>query len=137
MGLTTFPMLTGGKGVHVVVPLTPKAAWPEVKDFAQRFALAMAEAEPERFTAALAKAKRTGRIFIDYLRNQRGATAIMPYSVRARDGGPVAAPINWDELDGFDSGHAFSLKDADRLIERAAGRGLKGWGVAAQALPDL
>jgi len=109
MGLTTFPLLTGGKGVHVVVPLTPKAEWPEVKDFAQRFALALAEAEPERFTAALSKAKRTGRIFVDYLRNQRGATAIMPYSARAREGAPVAAPINWEELDML-------LRDSYRLV---------------------
>ncbi len=137
IGLTTFPMLTGGKGVHVIVPLTPKAKWPEVKDFTQRFALALAEAEPDRFTANLSKAKRQGRIFIDYLRNQRGATAILPYSARAREKAPVAAPINWDELDGFDSGARFTVKDADELLERAQGRGLKGWGVADQVLPDV
>ena len=137
MGLTTFPMLTGGKGVHVIVPLIPKAEWPEVKDFAQRFALALAEAEPDRFTAALAKAKRTGRIFVDYLRNQRGATAIMPYSARAREGAPVAAPINWEELDEMKSGARFTLRDADLLLERASSRLLQGWGEAAQTLPEL
>ncbi|MEA3014958.1 MAG: bifunctional non-ous end joining protein LigD [Sphingomonadales bacterium] len=137
MGLTTFPMLTGGKGVHVVVPLTPEAEWPQVKDFAQRFALALAEAEPERFTAALAKAKRTGRIFIDYLRNQRGATAIMPYSARAREGAPVAAPINWEELDEMKSGGRFSVRDAELLLERASSRLLQGWGEAAQILPSV
>jgi bifunctional non-homologous end joining protein LigD len=137
MGLTTFPMLTGGKGVHVVVPLTPKAKWPEVKDFAQRFALALAENEPERFTAALSKAKRTGRIFIDYLRNQRGSTAIMPYSARAREGAPVAAPINWEELDEMESGGRFTVRDADLLLDRAASRPLQGWGEAAQLLPNV
>jgi bifunctional non-homologous end joining protein LigD len=137
MGLTTFPMLTGGKGVHVIVPLTPAAKWPEVKDFAQRFALALAEAEPERFTAALSKAKRTGRIFIDYLRNQRGATAIMPYSARAREGAPVAAPINWEELDEMKSGGRFSVRDAELLLERASSRLLQGWGEAAQILPSV
>ncbi|MGQ0588552.1 MAG: DNA ligase D, partial [Sphingosinicella sp.] len=137
IGLTTFPMLTGGKGVHVVVPLTPEAEWPQVKDFAQRFAMALAEAEPGRFTAALSKAKREGRIFIDYLRNQRGATAIMPYSARARAGAPVAAPVNWDELDGFDGGGRFTVKDADLLLERAASRALQGWGEADQVLPDV
>ena len=137
MGLTTFPMLTGGKGVHVIVPLTPQAEWPEVKDFAQRFALALAEAEPERFTAALSKAKRTGRIFIDYLRNQRGATAIMPYSARAREGAPVAAPINWEELDEMQSGGRFSVRDTELLLERASSRLLQGWGEAAQVLPAV
>jgi len=137
MGLQTFPMLTGGKGVHVVVPLTPGAEWPEVKDFAQRFALALAEAEPERFTAALSKAKRTGRIFVDYLRNQRGATAVMPYSALAREGAPVAAPINWEELDEMKSGARFSVKDAELLLERAASRLLQGWGEANQVLPEV
>jgi bifunctional non-homologous end joining protein LigD len=137
MGLVTFPMLTGGKGVHVIVPLTPEAEWPAVKDFAQRFALALAEAEPDRFTAALSKAKRTGRIFIDYLRNQRGSTAIMPYSARAREGAPVAAPVNWEELDGMESGHRFSVRDADLLLERASSRLLQGWGEANQVLPEV
>jgi bifunctional non-homologous end joining protein LigD len=137
MGLQTFPMLTGGKGLHVIAPLTPEAEWPEVKDFAQRFCVALATAEPERFTANLAKAKRVGRIFLDYLRNQRGATAIMPYSARARGGGPVAAPISWDELDDYESGAAYGVRDAARLLERASSRALQGWGEAAQTLPDL
>jgi bifunctional non-homologous end joining protein LigD len=137
MGLQTFPLVTGGKGLHVVVPLTPGAEWPEVKDFAQRFCVALATAEPDRFTANMAKAKRTGRIFLDYLRNQRGATAIMPYSVRAREGAPVSAPIAWDELDDTESGARFSVRDADLLLERASSRPLQGWGEASQVLPDL
>jgi bifunctional non-homologous end joining protein LigD len=137
IGLQTFPMLTGGKGLHVIAPLTPEAEWPAVKDFAQRFAVALATAEPDRFTANLAKAKRKGRIFIDYLRNQRGSTAIMPYSARAREHGPVAAPINWDELDDYENGARYTVRDAGLLRERAAGRGLKGWGEAAQTLPDV
>ena len=91
-------MLTGGKGVHVVAPLTPKAEWPQVKDFAHRLAEAVAQSDPEHFTAALSKARRKGRIFVDYLRNQRGATAVMPYSARSRAGAPVAAPITWREM---------------------------------------
>jgi bifunctional non-homologous end joining protein LigD len=137
MGLQTFPMVTGGKGLHVVVPLTPEAEWPEVKDFAQRFCVALATAEPERFTANLAKAKRKGRIFLDYLRNQRGATAILPYSPRARAGAPVAAPIVWDELDETGSGARFTVRDAALLLDRASSRLLQGWGEAEQALPDL
>jgi bifunctional non-homologous end joining protein LigD len=137
MGLQTFPMLTGGKGVHVIVPLTPEAKWPAVKDFAQRFAVALATAEPDRFTANLSKASRTGRMFLDYLRNQRGATAVMPYSTRARPGAPVAAPIAWDELVDFEGGDRFTLRDAQLLIERATSRALQGWGEASQVLPDL
>ncbi len=137
MGLQTFPMLTGGKGVHVIVPLTPEAEWPAVKDFAQRFCIALATAEPERFTANLAKAKRKGRMFLDYLRNQRGATAILPYSSRARDGAPVAAPIVWDELDDMPSGGRFTVRDGALLVKRASSRLLQGWGEAAQVLPDL
>ena len=137
MGLQTFPLLTGGKGLHVVVPLTPQAEWPAVKDFAQRFALALAEAEPDRFTANLSKAQRKGRIFLDYLRNQRGATAILPYSARARENAPVSAPIAWEELDGMESGGRFTVKDAELLLERASGRSLQGWGEAAQVLPDF
>jgi bifunctional non-homologous end joining protein LigD len=137
MGLQTFPLLTGGKGLHVVVPLTPEAEWPQVKDFAMRFSIALATAEPDRFTANLAKAARKGRMFLDYLRNQRGATAVMPYSTRARPGAPVSAPISWDELDDYQSGAHFTLRDADILIDRASSRALQGWGEASQILPDL
>lgn len=137
IGLTSFPMLTGGKGVHVVVPLKPDAEWPAVKDFADRFARALAGAEPDRFVATMSKAKRTGRIFIDWLRNQRGATAIMPYSARARAGAPVAVPVSWSELRGLDSAHPWGVRDLTKLVEHANARGLQGWGVADQVLPDL
>lgn len=137
IGLTSWPMLSGGKGVHVVVPLLPRAAWPEVRSFAERFARALASAEPERFTANLKKASRTGKIFIDYLRNQRGATAVMPYSARAREGAPVAAPVTWSELRGLDNARRYSIRDAATLIDRAQSRALQGWGEAEQALPDV
>ena len=137
IGLVSFPMLSGGKGIHVIVPLRPEAEWPEVKDFAHRFAEALAQAEPDRFVANMAKAKRVGRIFIDYLRNQRGATAVVPYGVRAREQAPVAAPISWEELDSFDKGGAFTIKDVKKLLARASSKALKGWGQAEQRLPDL
>ena len=137
IGLASFAMLSGGKGVHVVVPLTPQAQWPAVADFAERFARALAEAEPERFVATMSKAKRKGRIFIDWLRNQRGSTAVVPYSVRARTGAPVAVPVAWNELDEFASPAALALRDVDRLIERAQSPALAGWGQARQVLPDL
>ncbi|MFV0623436.1 DNA ligase D [Sphingomonas sp. ac-8] len=137
MGLASFAMLSGGKGVHVVVPLTPQAEWPAVKSFADRFARALAAAEPERFVATMSKAKRKGRIFLDWLRNQRGATAVMPYSARARPGAHVAAPVSWAEFGDIATPRRFSIHDADELIERANGRGLAGWGIADQPLPDF
>lgn len=137
IGLETFPMLTGGKGVHVIAPLTPRAEWPEVKDFAHRLALAVAQSDPEHFTAALPKAQRKGRIFVDYLRNQRGATAVMPYSARAREGAPVAAPITWKEMETIDKPSHFRIGDEAQLLKRAASKALAGWGRADQALPDL
>ena len=137
IGLISFAMLTGGKGIHVVVPLLTGHDWNRHKDFTRRFAEALAMAEPERFVSNMAKAKRVGKIFIDYLRNQRGATAVLPFSARSRPGAPVAAPIAWGELDGFDNAHPWSVEDADTLIRRAKGKGLAGWGFAEQALPDL
>ncbi|EQA98011.1 DNA ligase D [Sphingobium baderi] len=135
IGLMSFAMLSGGKGVHVVVPLTPGHDWDTHKDFASRFAQALSLAEPERFVATMSKAKRKGRIFIDWLRNQRGSTAILPYSARARAQAPVAAPVDWEELESVENAHPFTIEDADRLIERASK--LKGWGFAAQKLPAI
>lgn len=137
IGLASFAMLSGGKGVHVVVPLATGHSWDAHKDFAKRFAEALAMAEPDRFVANMSKAKRVGKIFIDYLRNQRGATAVLPYSARARAGAPVAVPIAWGELKAMKDAHPFSIADARRLIDRASGKSLAGWGFAEQSLPDL
>ena len=137
LGLTSFAMLTGGKGVHVVVPLTAAHSWDAHKDFARRFSEALSMAEPERFTATMSKAKRKGRIFIDWLRNQRGATAVVPYSARARSGAPVAIPLAWNELKAMENAHPYSIDDAKTLLDRAASKSLQGWGFAEQRLPDL
>jgi bifunctional non-homologous end joining protein LigD len=136
LGLKTFPLLSGGKGLHVVAPLDASKDWPTVKSFAERFTRAISEAEPQMFTANIRKEQRKGRIFLDWLRNQRGATAVMPYSARAREGAPVAAPIAWEELQKYESGHHFSIRDVDELLKRAASKMLAGWGKAKQALPD-
>ena len=137
IGLKTFPMVTGGKGIHVIAPLVPRAEWPEVKNFAHRLAQAVAQSDPDNFTAALPKAQRKGRIFVDYLRNQHGATAVMPYSVRARSGAPVAAPISWKEMETIDTPAHWHVGDAKELVKRAASKALAGWGRADQTLPDL
>jgi len=136
LGLKSFPLLSGGKGIHVVVPLDASKDWPTVKSFADRFSRAISEAEPQTFTANIRKVERKGRIFLDWLRNQRGATAVLPYSARGREGAPVSAPIAWDELDRYKGGNHFTIRDADELLERASSKLLGGWGEAKQALPD-
>ncbi|EDL49334.1 DNA ligase D [Erythrobacter sp. SD-21] len=137
LGLVSFAMLSGGKGVHVVVPLAPGHEWDAHKDFARRFAEALSLAEPDRFTATMSKAKRKGRIFIDWLRNQRGSTAVLPYSARARSGAPVAVPVAWNKLKTMEDARPFSIDDAATLIRRAQSKSLDGWGFAEQSLPDL
>ena len=105
--LQSFAMVTGGKGIHVIVPLSGRNDWEEVKTFASGLARSFAERDPDRFIATASKAKRKGRIFIDWLRNERGATAILPYSPRARKGAPVAVPVGWSELSRLKSASAF------------------------------
>lgn len=97
-GLTAFPRTTGGKGLHLVVPLQPEADWESVKEFARAVVEQHARDEPSLLTTNMAMSKRHGRIYLDYLRNARGSTAIACYSARARPGAPVAVPLRWDEL---------------------------------------
>jgi len=137
LGLESFALLTGGKGIHIVVPLLPEAEWDAVREFAKALCTTLAEADPQRFTVALPKLQRRGRIFLDFLRNQRTATAILPYSARARAGMPVAAPVTWDELEHIERSDAFSIADIEQLLKRANSRKLEGWGAAAQRLPRL
>jgi bifunctional non-homologous end joining protein LigD len=111
-GLACFLKTSGGKGLHIVSPVEPRAGWVEVKSFAKRIADDMSADSPERFVATVSKAKRKGKILVDYLRNGRGATAVAPYSTRARAGAPVSMPIGWDEL-GPDIGPAtFTVANA-------------------------
>jgi len=137
LGLESFAMLTGGKGIHIVAPLEPSAEWDEVREFAKNFCTALAEAAPDWFTVALPKKERRGRIFLDFLRNQRTATAIMPYSARARAGMPVAAPVTWDELSDVDRSDVFTVADVEELLKRTTSTALKNWGEGAQRLPSL
>ena len=116
LGLESFPMVTGGKGVHVVAPLTRGHSWDQHKDFAEAMARLMEEEEPERFVANMAKAKRKGRIFVDYLRNQRGATAICPFSTRARKGAHVAVPVSWTALTRLPNAHPAAVGEMAKVL---------------------
>jgi bifunctional non-homologous end joining protein LigD len=118
IGLKSWPMVTGGKGVHVVIPLARRNGWDEMKAFARGFAVAMADAEPGRFTAKASKAGRTSRIYIDWLRNDRGATAISPYSTRAREGAPVAMPLTWARLATLEAANGFTVSNAAAHVAR-------------------
>jgi bifunctional non-homologous end joining protein LigD len=110
-GLESLLKCTGGKGLHVIVPLAGKDKWPEVKSFAAAVASEMVKDAPEAYVATMTKSKRTGKIFVDYFRNDYTATAIADFGVRARPGAPVAVPLDWNELPGLSSGSQFTMKD--------------------------
>jgi bifunctional non-homologous end joining protein LigD len=98
LGLVSFVKTTGGKGLHVVVPVEATAPWKEVKSFAKGVSAEMAANSPDKYLTKISKAERTGRIFIDYLRNDPTSTAVAPYSTRSRKGAPVAMPLKWDQV---------------------------------------
>lgn len=118
VGLGSFLKTSGGKGLHVVVPLTPSASWSEAREFAEAVARLMADLEPEKYTANMSKAKRVGKIFVDYLRNGRGATSVAPYSPRARQGAPVSMPIRWEDLSKLESPAQFTVTNVPAHIVR-------------------
>jgi bifunctional non-homologous end joining protein LigD len=120
MGLSPFLRTTGGKGVHLVIALAPDHPWPMVKGFAEALARAMAADHPGLFTAVSSKDRRKGRIYVDYLRNARGASAVASYSLRARPGFPAATPIGWDELRKLSGGDAFNRLSVVRRLESLA-----------------
>lgn len=117
LGLTSGAIVTGGKGVHVWLPLRRTRSWDTVKAFAKTFAHILATRNPERYIATMSKAKRKGRIFIDWLRNERGATAIAPYSLRARPGAPVAVPVTWNELEKLKAANGFTMADMEERLK--------------------
>lgn len=136
-GLDSFVRLSGGKGVHVVVPIRRGPSWDDAKDFASAFAEAMAAHKPLAYVATMSKAKREGRIFIDWLRNGRGATSVCSWSLRARDGAPVAMPIGWDELGRVGKPNAFDLRKALQRAKRLKRDPWQGYAELKQSLPKL
>ena len=109
IGLESFLKTTGGKGLHIVAPIQPEMEWPAIKEFARSFVVAMEKANPTLYLTKMTKSERKGKIYLDYLRNERGATSVAAYSPRARIGGPVSVPLSWSEL-----------KEAERPVFRVA-----------------
>jgi bifunctional non-homologous end joining protein LigD len=136
IGLQSFALLTGGKGIHVIVPLARRRTWDDVKAFSRALALQIAKAAPERYIATASKKKRTGRIFIDWLRNERGGTAVAPYSLRAREGAPVATPVSWRELGKIDSAAAYTLDNIHSRLFRMKTDPWRGYHELRQSLTN-
>jgi bifunctional non-homologous end joining protein LigD len=135
LDLRSFVKTSGGKGLHVVVPLEPRRDWQAASDFAQTFARELAAAEPGRFVANARKARRAGKIFIDYLRNVRGATNVAAYSTRARPGAPVSTPLRWDELAALESAQVYTLENVPRRLAALGGDPWEGFFELGQSIP--
>lgn len=136
-GLAAFVKTSGGKGLHVVAPLKPKADWTAVKAFTKGMAEAMAADDPDRYVATIAKAKRHGRILVDYLRNQRGATAVAAFSTRARPGAAVSAPLSWDELSPAIGPAYFTVENMPKRLAALDADPWEGFRGAAAVLGEV
>ena len=134
--LKSFLKTSGGKGLHVVLPIKP-SPWDVAKDFAHAVAAGMAADEPDRYTVTAAKSKRNKRIFIDYLRNSREATAVAPYSTRARPGAPVSTPIEWSELGTLKGSNQFTVLNLPARLTRRRKDPWVDIGRCRQTLPKL
>jgi bifunctional non-homologous end joining protein LigD len=132
--LESFVKLSGGKGVHVVVPIAA-TDWDRVKAFTQQVAAAMAADAPERYVAKMTKSLRDGRIFIDYLRNTREATSVAPYSTRAREGAPVSAPVTWKELARTQGSNQYTVLNLAKRLQSLAADPWDGIARIKQKLP--
>jgi bifunctional non-homologous end joining protein LigD len=135
LNLESFVKLSGGKGLHVVLPIEG-ADWDSAKAFAQAHALAMAAEQPGRYVAKITKALRKGKIFIDYLRNSLEQTSVAAYSTRAREGAPVSVPVGWQELGRTTSANQFTVLDLMKRLDRLKRDPWEGIGRLQQRLPD-
>jgi bifunctional non-homologous end joining protein LigD len=136
-GLTGFCRTSGGKGLHVVAPLTPGADWDAVRAWSRAFAEGMEREFPERYVASVPKAKRTGKILIDWLRNGLGSTAVASFSPRARPGAIVATPLAWREVTAKLNPAAFTLASVPQRLARQKRDPWAGFAAAARDLPLL
>lgn len=135
LGLVSFLLATGGKGLHVVAPVERRYGWEEHKTFAEALARLMAAESPKLYTATMSKAKRRGKIFIDYLRNDRGSTAIAPFSTRSREGAPVAFPLSWSALGNLKDARSVRVGEAAPRLKRYKSNPWEGYHDLKQALP--
>jgi bifunctional non-homologous end joining protein LigD len=135
--LDSYLRTSGGKGLHVVVPLSPPATWDDLKQFAKSLAVGLEKEKPGRYTSNMSKAKRSGKVYIDYLRNQRGATAIASYSTRAREGAPIATPIRWDELSAKLAADKYRVENLPRRLASLARDPWEDFFQTHQALPRV
>jgi bifunctional non-homologous end joining protein LigD len=127
-GLESFVKTTGGKGLHVCVPLLPERGWEELEEFTRAVAQRLARDEPSMFTANMAKTARKGKVYVDYLRNVRGANAVGAFSTRAKEGAPVSFPVGWDELDRLSAPADVTVAEAPlRVLDWGAGRAADPW----------
>ncbi|WP_322071658.1 DNA ligase D [Paraburkholderia bannensis] len=134
LGLRAWCKTSGGKGLHVVVPLARHASWDAAKDFARAVAVHMAATLPDRFSAKMGPKNRTGRIFVDYLRNERGATSIAAYAPRARPGLGVSVPIRWDELESVTGGAQWTVANLHERLDKLHADPWEGYGEARQRI---
>jgi bifunctional non-homologous end joining protein LigD len=135
--LESFAKTTGGKGLHVTVPIARRYSWAEVKAFAKSVAERMAAQAPDRYLTKISIAERKGKIFIDYLRNDPTSTAVGPYSTRAREGAPVATPLSWRELTAKLDPHAFDIRSVPKRLAKLRSDPWAGIGKLAQPLAKV
>jgi bifunctional non-homologous end joining protein LigD len=135
-GLESFVKTTGGKGLHVVAPIQPGPGWSACVEFASRVVDLLIAETPKAFVGTMTKSARKGKIFIDYFRNQRGATSVAAYSTRARPGAPVSTPLTWNELDSVPSGSYFTLAAVERRLAKLSRDPWAGYETVAQYLPS-
>lgn len=134
LGLTAFVKTSGGKGIHIVVPLRPEHDWDGIKVFSRGLAKHMAKWLPDRFTAVSGPKNRVGRIFIDYLRNSHGATTISAYAARARPGLAVSVPITREELDTLEGADVWTIHNIAGRLAKLKGDPWEGYASVAQTI---
>ena len=134
LGLESFVKTTGGKGLHVVAPLRPASTWEESFAFSRAISDEMEKAEPRAYTTSMPKARRRGRILLDYMRNNRGSTSVAAYSTRARSGAPVSAPVTWKELERGVAPDQFHVGNIRERLESLAADPWKGYGTVRQRI---